>query len=81
MQHNKTETLTILTGKNFRSSSTQEFVKIESWLHLIDTFDISAHAIKFYIFHSHIKEDIYLNRIIHKMTRKRTLASLHQTLQ
>ena len=31
--------LTILTGKNIRSESIHEFVKIEPWLLLIDLFD------------------------------------------
>lgn len=34
------ERLTILTGKNFRSNSMNEFVKIEPWLLLIDLFDM-----------------------------------------
>ena len=42
--------VTILTGKNFRGNSVQEFIKIESGLLLIDFFDIFTQAIKFYKF-------------------------------
>ena len=43
--------LTILTGKNIRSSSIQEFAKIESWLRVKDLFDIITQGVDFYKFH------------------------------
>ena len=43
--------LTILTGKNFWTNLTQEFVKIECRQLLIDLFYIITQAVTFYKFH------------------------------
>ena len=52
--------LTILTGKNFRTNSVQDFVKIESWLLVIDLFDMFTQATKVYELHCLILTTVYV---------------------